>query len=124
MPTLSDWPVRHLKKIEITAYLPFECLPLEAQARYIKFMLCRRASAGVSTRVKAGRDGLTEGDVNLEALNHYVLVVIGLFAAALYVGMVFAGLSELVSRLAKPKKPRKRVRAIARPRLRNAKKST
>jgi hypothetical protein len=62
--------------------------------------------------------------VNLEALNRYVLVAIGLFGAAMYIVMVYAGLSEFVSRLPKPKKSRKRSRAIARPRLRNAKKST
>ena len=81
----------------------------------------RRVEAG---RNLATRDRLTESAVNLEALNRYVLGAIGLFGAVLYIGMVYAGLSELVSRLSKPKKSRKRGRATARARLRNAKKST
>ena len=62
--------------------------------------------------------------MNLEALNRYVLVIIGLFGAVLYIVMVYAGISELVLRLSRPTKSRKRIRAAARPRLRNAKKST
>jgi len=62
--------------------------------------------------------------VNLEALNRYVLVIIGLLGAVLYIAIVYAGISELVSRLSRPKKSRKRIRAAARPRLRNTKKST
>ena len=61
--------------------------------------------------------------MNLEALNLYVLVVIGLFGMALYIVMVGAGLSELRSRLPKPKKPRKHPATVARSRLRKAKKS-
>jgi hypothetical protein len=61
--------------------------------------------------------------VNQEALNRYVLVVIGLFGMALYIVMVCAGVSELLSRLPKPKKSRKRSTTAARSRLRNAKKS-
>ena len=62
--------------------------------------------------------------MNLEALNRYVLVIIGLLGAVLYIAIVYAGISELVSRLSRPKKSRKRIRAAARPRLRNTKKST
>jgi len=69
------------------------------------------------------RDGLAECDVNPEALNRYVLVIIGLFGMALYIVMVFAGVSELLSRLPKPKKSQKRSTRVARSRLRNAKKS-
>ena len=71
----------------------------------------------------ARRDGLAECDVNLEALNGYVLVVIGLFGMAVYIVMVCAGVSELLSRLPKPRKPRKRSTTVARSRLRNTKKS-
>ncbi len=69
------------------------------------------------------RDGLAECDVNLEALNRDVLVVIGLFGMALYIVTVCAGASELLSRLPKPKKSRKRSTTGARSRLRNTKKS-
>ena len=71
----------------------------------------------------ARRDGLAECDVNLEALNRFVLVVIGLFGMALYIVMVCAGVSELLSRLPKPKKSRRRSTTVARSKLRNAKKS-
>jgi Na+-transporting methylmalonyl-CoA/oxaloacetate decarboxylase gamma subunit len=61
--------------------------------------------------------------VNLEALNRYVLVVIGLFAVLLYLVMVVAGFSELISRMPKPKSQRKRSKVGA-GRLRSVKKST
>lgn len=61
--------------------------------------------------------------MNLEALNRYVLVIIGLFAVLLYLVMVVAGFSELISRMPKAKGQRKRSRAVA-GRLRGAKKST
>lgn len=61
--------------------------------------------------------------MNLEALNRYVLVIVGLFGVAVYIVMVCAGVSELLSRLPKPKKSRKRSTTVARSRLRNAKKS-
>jgi Na+-transporting methylmalonyl-CoA/oxaloacetate decarboxylase gamma subunit len=61
--------------------------------------------------------------VNLEALNRYVLVVIGLFAVLLYLVMVVAGFSELISRMPKPKGQRKRCKAVS-GRLRSAKKSS
>jgi len=60
--------------------------------------------------------------LNLEALNRYVLVVIGLFAVLLYVVMVVAGFSELTSRVLKPKGQRNRSKAVA-GRLRGGKKS-
>jgi hypothetical protein len=56
--------------------------------------------------------------VNLEALNLYVLVAIGVFGAAVYVAMAFAGFSELISRMPKPPKRRKRSKAARRPRIR------
>jgi hypothetical protein len=48
--------------------------------------------------------------MNLEAMNRYVLVIIGLFAALLYVGMVFAGFSEFLSGLPRRGRRRKRSR--------------
>ena len=61
--------------------------------------------------------------MNLEALNRYVLVIIGLFAVLLYLVMVVAGFSELMSRMPKAKGRRKRSKTVA-GRLRSAKKST
>ncbi len=61
--------------------------------------------------------------MNLEALNRYVLVIIGLFAVLLYLVMVVAGFSELISRMPKAKGQRRRSKTIA-GRLRSAKKST
>ena len=61
--------------------------------------------------------------MNLEALNRYVLVIIGLFAVLLYLVMVVAGFSELISRTPKAKGQRKRSKTVA-GRLRSAKKST
>ena len=49
--------------------------------------------------------------MNYEALNGYVLVIIGLFAVLLYVVMVFAGFSELISRIPKYGAPGKRAKA-------------
>ena len=54
--------------------------------------------------------GLWEWPMNLEAMNRYVLAIVGLFAALLYVGMVFAGLSEFISGLPKRGRRRKRSR--------------
>jgi hypothetical protein len=63
--------------------------------------------------------------VNLDALNRYVLVVIGLFAASLYIATVFTGFSEMISRVPKARRQRKRSGADGRTRrFRNAKKST
>jgi len=61
--------------------------------------------------------------VNLEALNRYVLVVIGLFAVLLYLVMVAAGFAELISRMPEPKGQRQRSKVGA-GRLRRVKKST
>jgi predicted PurR-regulated permease PerM len=61
--------------------------------------------------------------VNLDALNRYVLVVIALFAVLLYFVMVATGVSELISRMPKPKGLRKRSKNVA-GRLRSAKKSS
>ena len=60
--------------------------------------------------------------MNLDPLNRYVLVIIGLFAVLLYLVMVVAGLSELISRMPKAKGRRKRSKAVA-GQLRSAKKS-
>jgi Na+-transporting methylmalonyl-CoA/oxaloacetate decarboxylase gamma subunit len=61
--------------------------------------------------------------VNPDTLNRYVLVMIGLFAVLLYLVMVVAGFSELISRMPRAKGHRKRPKAAA-GRLRSAKKST
>jgi len=61
--------------------------------------------------------------VNLDALNRCVLVIIGLFAVLLYLVMVVAGFSELISRMRKAEGHCKRSKTVAR-RLRRAKKST
>ena len=44
--------------------------------------------------------------MNLDTLNRYLLGVIGVFAVLLYIGMMFAGASELISRL--PKRGRRK----------------
>ena len=46
--------------------------------------------------------------MNLEALNRYVLVAVGLFAVLLYLAMLYVGLSELISRMPKRARGRKR----------------
>lgn len=61
--------------------------------------------------------------MNLEDLNRYALVVIGLFAVLLYVVMVAAGFSEFISRMPKAKGQRKRSK-LRGERLRSVKKST
>ena len=61
--------------------------------------------------------------MNVEALNRYVLVIIGFFAVLLYLVLVVAGFSELISRMPKAKGQRKRSKTVA-GRLRSAKKST
>ena len=61
--------------------------------------------------------------MNLEALNRYVLVIIGLFGVLVYLVMVVAGFSELISRMPKAKGQRKRSKVRA-DRLRSVKKST
>ena len=39
--------------------------------------------------------------LNYEALNGYVLMVIGLFGALLYIGLLYAGLAEFIGRISK-----------------------
>jgi len=39
--------------------------------------------------------------VNLEALNGYVLIAIGLFGVLLYIGLLYAGLVEFIGRISK-----------------------
>jgi len=48
--------------------------------------------------------------MNLGTLNRYVLGVIGVFTALLYLGMIFTGASELISRLSKRGGRRKRLK--------------
>ena len=58
--------------------------------------------------------------MNYEAWNRYVLMAIGLFAVLLYVGLVYAGFVEFMSRVSKSSKNKKRNRATGR-RFRNSK---
>lgn len=46
--------------------------------------------------------------MNYEAWNHYVLMAIGLFAVLLYIGLIYAGFAELMSRISKSNGNRKR----------------
>jgi hypothetical protein len=39
--------------------------------------------------------------LDLEALNRYVLIAIGLFAAFLYIGLLYAGFIEFMARISK-----------------------
>ena len=48
--------------------------------------------------------------MNYEAWNRYVLMAIGLFGVLLYIGLLYAGFSEFMSRLSKSKKDKKRSR--------------
>lgn len=51
--------------------------------------------------------------MNLETLNRYVLVVIGLFAVFLYLALAVAGFSEMISRMPKRKDRRNRSKPVA-----------
>ena len=46
--------------------------------------------------------------MNYEAWNRYVLMAIGLFAVILYIGLIYAGFAELMSRISKSERNRKR----------------
>ena len=60
--------------------------------------------------------------MNYEAWNRYVLMAIGLFAVLLYVGLLYAGFAEFMSRVSKRSKNKKRSRSrVPAPRLRNGK---
>ena len=48
--------------------------------------------------------------MNYEAWNRYVLIAIGLFAALLYFASLYAGFAELMSRVSKSRKNKKRLR--------------
>ena len=62
--------------------------------------------------------------MNYDVWNRYVLIAIGLFGVLLYIGLVYAGFAEFMSRISKSGKNKKRSRnrATAR-RLRNTKAS-
>ena len=49
--------------------------------------------------------------MNYEAWNRYVLMAIGLFAVLLYVGLIYAGFAEFMSRISKSGKSKKRSRS-------------
>ena len=58
--------------------------------------------------------------MNYEAWNRYVLMAVGLFAVLLYIGLMYAGVLEFISRISKKGKNKKRLRnRIAAGRLRN-----
>ena len=58
--------------------------------------------------------------MNYEAWNRYVLMAVGLFAVLLYIGLMYAGVLEFISRISKKGKNKKRLRnRIAARRLRN-----
>jgi len=60
--------------------------------------------------------------VNQEAWNRYVLLVIGLFGALLYIGLLYAGFTEFRSRISKSNNDKRRSRnRITTRRLRNPK---
>ena len=60
--------------------------------------------------------------MNYEAWNGYVLIAIGLFAVLLYVGLIYAGFAEFMSRIPKSSKSKKRSRSrLQAPKLRNPK---
>ena len=62
--------------------------------------------------------------MNYEAWNQYVLMSIGLFGALLYIGLIYAGFVEFMSRIAKRGKNKKRSRnRVTARRLRNPKTS-
>lgn len=46
--------------------------------------------------------------VNYETWNRYVLIAIGVLAVALYLGLMYAGIAEFMSRISKSEKGRKR----------------
>ncbi|HWO38808.1 MAG TPA: hypothetical protein VNO32_59290 [Candidatus Acidoferrum sp.] len=48
--------------------------------------------------------------MDLETLNRYVLAAVGLLAALVYFGMVYAGFSAFISRLPKRRDRRKRAK--------------
>ena len=48
--------------------------------------------------------------MDLESLNRYVLAAVGLLAALVYFGMVYAGFSKFISRLPKRRDRRKRAK--------------
>ncbi len=60
--------------------------------------------------------------MNYEMLNRYVLMAIALFAALLYVGLLWAGFTEFMARISKKGNQKKRLRKGGATRgLRNAK---
>ena len=60
--------------------------------------------------------------MNYEAWNRYVLMAIGLFGALLYIGLIYAGFVEFMSRISKNGNNKKRSRnRVADRRLRNPK---
>ena len=60
--------------------------------------------------------------MNYDAWNRYVLIAIGVFASLLYIGLIYAGFAEFMSRISKRGKNKKRSRSrVSVPRLRNPK---
>lgn len=60
--------------------------------------------------------------VNYEAWDRYILMAIGLFAVLLYIGLIYAGFVEFMSRISKSGKDKKHsCGRVSAPRLRNPK---
>ena len=60
--------------------------------------------------------------MNYEAWDRYILMAIGLFAVLLYIGLIYAGFVEFMSRISKSGKDKKHSRGrVSAPRLRNPK---
>jgi hypothetical protein len=60
--------------------------------------------------------------VNYEAWNRFVLVAIGVFGVLLYIGLLYAGVVEIRSRLSKGRKDKNRsLNRVTSRRLRNPK---
>jgi len=78
------------------------------------------AAGGINPLPSAGLKN--EVSVELRGMESYVLIAIGVFAVLLYLGLMYAGVAEFVSRLTKSGKTRRRSRnRVAARRLRNGK---
>ena len=69
-----------------------------------------RRAFGYEQRRAFSATGSSGRAMDLESLNRYVLAVVGLSAALVYFGMVYAGFSKFISRLPKRRDRRKRAK--------------
>jgi hypothetical protein len=107
---LSNLYLRDLP-IEIPLGQPFEWLLAQRSLRYLKATPAHdvgRLGSAKSARASASSSG--SNGMNLDTLNRYVLGVVGVFAVLLYLGMMLAGISELMLRLSKRGGSRKRLK--------------